>query len=190
VKNCRPSASLYKGDGDSKEDLRSLVTEYRKEHAPKAAEESAMFRRMPSLGLAIHHAALAIDEQEKCFDHQALIIPSARQKAKEILTRESARLDAVRSFDELHVLVDELLSPVRGIGELYIYDAALRLGAYLRLLPERVYLHRGTRDGARALGLDVSRPYLEIHETPAALQTLSADAIESFSCIFRNRFPV
>jgi hypothetical protein len=46
-------------------------------------------------------------------------------------------------------------------------------GAFLDLSPEFVYLHCGTRDGARALGL---------------LRCLSADDLESFLCTFKDRF--
>jgi hypothetical protein len=34
-----------------------------------------------------------------------------------------------------------------------VYDIAHRIGAYLRREPEAVYLHAGTREGARALNL-------------------------------------
>ena len=39
------------------------------------------------------------------------------------------------------------------LGELTVYDVAHRIGAYLQLEPDVVYLHRGTRIGARYLGL-------------------------------------
>lgn len=71
------------------------------------------------------------------------------------------------------------------VGELYVYDAALRLGAHLGLAPTFVYLHAGTRLGARALGLGQGRAYLEMHELPLPLQALSPDEVESFLCIYK-----
>ena len=102
-----------------------------------------------------------------------------------ILTKATSRLTACKSFHELHTVIGELLSPISGLGELYIYDTAVRIGAYLGLAPEFVYLHAGTRKGARALGLGRGRAYLEIRELPGPLQALSADEAESFLCIFR-----
>jgi hypothetical protein len=168
--------------------MRSLVARYRKEHAPNTARETEFFRTMPSVELAIHHAALAIDGDDRCFDHQFRIIRSARRHAQTILSHAVARMRACKTFHELHSLLKGLLSPVRGLGEMYVYDAALRMGAFLSLSPEFVYLHRGTRTGAKALGLDVKREYLEQHELPDALRALPPDDIESFLCIFKNQF--
>jgi len=144
---------------------------------------------MASMGRAIHHVAHAIDDQGICFSHQFRILRSARPVAAAILLENSPQLKACTSFHELHGFLESLLYPVYGLGEMYIYDAALRMGAFLNLSPEFIYLHRGTRDGARALRLNVrGRPYLEIRELPKELHCLSADDLESFLCAFKDRF--
>lgn len=50
-------------------------------------------------------------------------------------------------------LIDTALETIPGLGELYVYDTTLRIGAKLNLFPDKVYLHAGTRLGATALGL-------------------------------------
>ena len=60
-------------------------------------------------------------------------------------------LEACRDFRQLFELVRDLIEPIPGIGELMVYDTALRIGAKLNLKPMRVYLHAGARAGARAL---------------------------------------
>ena len=40
---------------------------------------------------------------------------------------------------------------VKGFGELSIYDTAVRIGAHLRIEPDKVYLHAGAREGIKAL---------------------------------------
>lgn len=142
---------------------------------------------MPSMGLAIHHVAMAIDGNDRCFDHQFHITQPARRKAKEVLTQLEKPMGDCETFDELHSLFLRNLSPIRGLGEMYIYDAALRMGAHLQLTPDFVYLHRGTRVGARALGIAVNRKYIEKSELPKELRTLSADHIETFLCIYRTQ---
>lgn len=47
-----------------------------------------------------------------------------------------------------------------------MYDVAHRIVAYLGLEPEHVYLHRGTRVGARALGLGRGRQWIDLAELP------------------------
>jgi hypothetical protein len=76
---------------------------------------------------------------------------------------------------------------IRGIGELTQYDVARRIGAHFGLEPEYVYLHAGTRDGARALGLPHRRPYLEVWELPRALRRLRPWQIEDFLCIHKEK---
>ncbi len=163
MKYCRTRSRTCKSTDNRARDLESLVADFRKYHRPNSARETRFFRTMPSIGLAIHHVAMAVDGDDRCFDHQFHIVQPARRRAKTVLTQSEARILACRSFHELHSLFLELLSPIKGLGEMYIYDASLRMGAYLRLTPDFVYLHRGTRWGAQALGIDVRRrrPYLE-----------------------------
>lgn len=148
-------------------------------------EELGFFRTRPSFKSAVHHAATATDEDGYCFDHQFRILRAARLQAEMVLTAAKSRLNACKSFHELHTLMDDLLRPIFGLGELYIYDTALRMGAYLGLTPKFVYLHAGTREGARALGLGLDRAYLEMHELPAPIRALTADEAESFLCIYK-----
>jgi hypothetical protein len=112
---------------------------------------------------------------------------------REVLERAALDLSlmerAMRSaptFDRLFQIVDETLSPIRGVGELMIYDTALRLGANRGLQPRRVYLHAGTRIGARALGFPRGRKSLEPTELPRALQALRPDQIEDVLCIYKD----
>jgi hypothetical protein len=168
--------------------IKELVADFLTRYVGCIQGEEQMFRRMPSLDLAIHHVAMATDENDKCFDHQRRITLRARRSAEKILIKGRERLKSCKTFDQLHALFEELLGPIEGIGILYIYDAALRMGAYLHLSPKRVYLHAGTRDGAKALGLDHRRKYLDRAELPPELRALGADQVESFLCIYKDRF--
>jgi hypothetical protein len=75
---------------------------------------------------------------------------------------------------------------VHGIGELYVYDTALRLGAHLRLLPGEVYLHAGMRRGARALGLDHRVRSLAPTKLPTPLRRLRPYEMEDVLCIYED----
>ena len=75
---------------------------------------------------------------------------------------------------------------IRGAGELLAYDTALRIGAKFGLRPQRVYLHRGTREEAQAPGLNSSAPSLclSLDELPKPLQQLAPYEIEECLCIW------
>lgn len=94
-----------------------------------------------------------------------------------------ARRIGISCFDSLLRLVTECSVP--GSGPVACYDTAQRIGIKLGLKPQRVYLHAGTREGARLLGLDTSREYVRMKELPAPLQELEADDVKSFLC--RNK---
>src|SRR5262249_52591920 len=142
---------------------------------------------MPSFELAIHHAAFATNDRNKRFGHQCRITRAALAKSAALIRAASTKLRACASFEELHDFLKAMVGTVAGIGELYVYDTALRLGAYLGHTPTRVYLHAGTRSGARALGLDVSRHAIPLDEFPSALRSLSASELEDFLCIYKAR---
>ena len=62
-----------------------------------------------------------------------------------------------------------------------------------RLTPERVYLHAGTRIGARKSDLlprsGDRREWLESNEIPAPLRDLRPSDVENLLCIYEERLP-
>lgn len=92
-----------------------------------------------------------------------------------------------RSFEEVLETVRRLTDDIWGYKEMAEYDTAMAIGAHLGLLPERVYLHRGTRQGAANMGLYVRRrEYLEVSKLPEELATLEPYQIEDFFCFFED----
>ncbi len=78
---------------------------------------------------------------------------------------------------------------------MYFYDVAFRIGANRKLLPKNVYLHAGTRNGAKMLsnaGL-VNPPiygkleYIEKKHLPKCLQKFAPWEIENVLCHFYNQ---
>jgi hypothetical protein len=122
----------------------------------------------------------------KRYHHQCRIPLAALQTATAKLLR--APLLKAKDFDELLRVVARAIGPIQGIGALTVYDTALRIGAKLGLQPTRVYLHAGTRAGARILGLTWRAPYLEVAECPPELRVLAPHEIEDCLCIFKKRF--
>lgn len=115
------------------------------------------FRKLQSLKTAIKVAAESRKENDHPYSHQQKIWnrwPDAIPKATKILVSAHAKIEACSDFDEIHDLVKGLLSDVIGLGKLYWYDVAERIGAYRELLPEKVYLHAGPLKAAKRLNLD------------------------------------
>jgi hypothetical protein len=97
-------------------------------------------------------------------------------------------LQKVQSFEALHALVASTIGNISGIGELTVYDTALRIGANMKLQPDVVFMHSGTRIGAKRLGLDASREFLTVEELPADFRDLRPREIEDVLCIYKDYF--
>lgn len=145
----------------------------------------------PGLDAAIERAARSRDAAGKCFNHQSRVpLPVLEEYANRLreFKRTLARPDL--NFEELLGLAEHCR--IKGIGPVTTYDVAVRLGAYLEVYPERLYLHAGVTEGARNLGLDVSGEYLEADDLPWEITAVFGDdlnVIEDFLCAYSTLFP-
>ncbi len=167
-------------------DAKSILRAYTNKYRSNTLRELDWYRNQPTLHMAIENAALAINECGKKHSHQWRIRREVLEQARIILVAHKLQIEQTTDFDELHNLVDTLLLSVWGIGELYIYDTALRIGAKLGYLPQKVYLHAGTRKGAIALDYK-NRNAIEISELPDAFQQLEPFEVEDILCIFKDK---
>ena len=170
------------GSGQSGNPLRSLLEGYR---------ELGDFKK------AVDHAIDAKELVGKSYDqlakfsgkrhgHQRRIEKDAITVVQQVLIPK--KLKGMKSFEDLHAHVTATCSGIKGIGQLYIYDAALRIGAALGLSPELVYLHAGTKMGVKALGLNAKNSSLPVNAFPKPIQKLKPHEIEDFLCIFKDEF--
>jgi hypothetical protein len=166
--------------------LARIARAYIANHRPRAQAEADFYAGLPSLREAVRRASRAERPDGKRHDHQTRI----RRSALRVAGRRLKTLDfrRVKDFGELHALLSEAIGTLPGIGELMVYDTSLRIGARLGLEPELVYLHAGTRRGARALGLESAAPCLRVSELPAPLRRLRPREIEDALCIYKRHF--
>ena len=167
--------------------LKSIAAHYAERHRRPAERELEYFRILPEED-AVSKAALAQLPSGKRHAHQYRVPLAALQEGRRLLLDNLPALRKASSFDELFELVEAMIRPISGIGELTVYDTALRIGARLGLEPAKVYLHAGTRAGAKALGLAYRGNTIELAELPAELQTLTAREIEDVLCIYKGEF--
>lgn len=166
--------------------LESIVEQYLADHAEKADGELRFFESQKSVRDAVRLAGLAQGPSGKRFDHQRRIPSPVLEKSAQILNCALQQLSGAHSFHDLYQLVAALIGPISGIGDLTIYDTALRIGAKFRIYPERVYLHAGTKQGAKYLRLSYRRRWLVVGELPQAFQRLKPYQVEDVLCIYKN----
>lgn len=166
--------------------LRGMLREYIECYRPRARRERSRFKRFSSLEKAIETAALAIDRDGKRSSHHRRRTAAQLSLGKSALIAALPDLRRCQNFDQLHNRVRKATKPIKGLGGLYTYDTAHLIGAHLRLSPKRVYLHSGTRKGARALGFSGGLSYLMPSQLPAQLKALKPYEMEDFLCIYER----
>lgn len=183
---------LLGGNCKTVEDMKpkAIIRAYTTKIRPRANEELQWFRQQPTLSEALHFAALAINSKGKRYSHQRRLNKTVLEQARDILLENEKEICRSQDFDDLFVLLERLLSPAKGLGELYVYDTALRIGAKMGVLPKRVYLHAGTRVGAKALGFVGRVKALEVSQLPEWLRQLQPHEIEDVLCIFKDKLKV
>jgi hypothetical protein len=165
----------------------AILRHYDTHHRPRVEQERRWFASSTSLEEAIKRATLAVDHRGKRFHHQRRIPPKALDEASATLLNATDQIGNAFDFDDLIEIVTRLIADVRRTGELYRYDSSLRIGYYLNILPTKVYLHAGTRTGARALGFGPKIKSLEPYGLPLELRDRPAHEVEDILCIYKDR---
>jgi len=165
----------------------AIIRTYTTQIRPRATGELNWFRQQPTLREAIRLAALAKNRNGKRYSHQRRLSKTVLEQARDILLENEKAIEACQDFDDLFTLLEQLLASIKGLGELYTYDTALRIGTKIGLLPRRVYLHAGTRVGAKALGFDGKEKAIEVSQLPDWLHQLEPHEIEDVLCIFKDK---
>lgn len=160
-----------------------IVASYVAEYRGRARRELEFYAMQPDLKRAISVAALSQRPGDgKRHSHQCRVSHRVLKAALETLL--STDLSAASTFADLHSQVDKEIGSIRGIGPLTVYDVAHRIGGFLGLSPEAVYLHAGTREGASSIGL---RGKVVPKSTfPPAFQRLTPAEIEDCLCIYKD----
>jgi hypothetical protein len=164
--------------------LDDVVAAYIRDKRPAALAERATFADEPSVESAVERTALGLTRGGKTYRHQWRVRKAARRAWARQLLDHVGELQSATTFHELFTSVERL--KIFGIDEMTIYDSADRIGVKLGLEPSFVYLHAGTRIGARHLGLGRGRPWLRPEELSLPFQALRPYEMEDCLCIYEE----
>ena len=165
-----------------------IVDDYRKRFAPDINKEREFYGSL-NLDSAIANAGRAKTPEGKRHPHQCRLKKKTLEEVTRKLKEKAGSIKECESFESLHRLLQQWIGQIKGVAELMLYDTALRLGFYLELLPEEVYLHAGTREGAKNLKLRYTRDTLPLSDFSGELQVfqpLKPYELEDCLCIYRE----
>ncbi len=172
-------------DNSKEKDLRVIVEDYIKTCRPITRAELSHFCRY-TFRQAIEAAALSKLPDGKRHAHQCRIPARVLSCWREGLLKQANQLSKCKTFPAIFELVEAVGARVWGIGALTIYDTAQRIAVNKGIEPEKVYLHAGTKEGARALGLSVGKGFLVRRELPKEFSRLRLYEIEDCLCIYKD----
>lgn len=179
TRKCKPFGSNFKR-------LEDVVACYIEKHRSRAEEELRFYAEKPSFREVVNMAAMAIGPWEGIHGHQNVRgVASRLPEFAESLLGALPELEKSASFNELYNAVKA--RKVDGVGDLTLYDTALRIGAYLKIQPDMVFLHCGAKKGAKNLGIALrGRRSISVDELPSAFRKLKPHEIEDCLCIYQE----
>lgn len=169
--------------------LEEIILHYKK-HRDESPELWILHcAQQNSLEEAIYEAAIARNAEGKKNKHQWRLKNIDLEKFAVQLVDKVDELKKCATFDAILEVVEK--HKTNGIGTLTIYDTAERIGAYLKLFPNKIYLHAGTKAGAeKLLGKKLQQKFIRKEELPEVFQqnNLHCGAIEDILCMYKNSF--
>ena len=165
--------------------LENIILTYIRKNQERSQKEIDYFKNMSNIDLVIKNAAFAINEKGKRFNHQRRINNKILQFIYQKLIENKDKLIKLNNFDEVYALIDSI--KVKGYSYLSIYDTALRISSFLEYEPDKIYLHRGTLTGVKALGINTkNKKYILKKDLPIEFNKLKEREIEDVLCIYKK----
>ena len=141
------------------------------------------------LDSAISVAVFSNDSNGKRNPHQRRLKLDSLQLFNKTLKKRINDISKCSNFSELIFIIENC--KVKGIGELACYDVAIRIGSYLGLHPEFVYLHAGTKTGLKNLMKGkLKKKFIKKGDLPEPFKSLdlTCHEIEDILCIYKDKF--
>jgi hypothetical protein len=169
--------------------LRAIVRHYRLWKSDRDREEKWWVESI-DLRAAVERAAKSMIFGAR-HGHQHRLKRADLAELARLLTQPEVLglIDSCREFAEIFAVVTYYARQIWRHPEMTIYDVADRIALYKNIAPRMIYLHRGTRDGARALGLEIrGLQEIGLELLPLPLQVLSTREAEDVLCIYKDVF--
>ncbi len=181
--------------GQGQKSIQSILDDYNTNCSNEALK---YYDSLPDWESAVEEAGrFHFDASGRCHDHQCRIYRIAKEQFLNDLRENSVEIQNCANFEELYDNIERFCKK-SGIGELAVYDTAMRLGAFLErhkgrsFKPQKVFLHNGAMNGAMVL---FGRRLLT---RPCSRMSLSAFAelfpqkeaweVEEILCIYKDNF--
>lgn len=171
------------------QNIKNIINHYKKWKIKNPDTWIFYTANQPSLDLAISVAVFSNNAKGIRNPHQRRLKLADLELFNENLAGRIKDISTTSSFSCLILIIENC--KVKGIGDLACYDIANRIGSYLGLNPELVYLHAGTRKGLKnLLKSKVKDNFIKKEDLPEPFKSsdLTCHEIEDILCIYKDKF--
>jgi hypothetical protein len=161
-----------------------LVKDYLCHYADKYKSEERWWAESLTWEEALERAWNSCRENGKMHSHQCHVADKLPEGLR-IALDANVQLDIFTDFHQLYIWVKSITTDVKGLGDTTTYDVAQRLGVWMKIQPELVYLHAGAAKSAKKLGIKGESVPLSIF--PDEIQRLGATHAERFLCKYKDQ---
>ena len=167
--------------------LRKAVSDYRAEYLGTLRGTERFYRSLTGDD-AITYGASGAGPHGKIDAHQRRIGIKRLRRSAKMLAKHAAEIQEAKSFGDIFVITESVRTQIRGLGQLWSYDAALRI-AFNRgqaLYPQAVFVLRNNTNGIRKIF--TQKPgkgkTLPIDIFPKELQGFKPHELDHFLTVF------
>lgn len=164
--------------------LKDIVADYIKNKRKVVEAERRFYAEKTSFQEVVSLAAKAKGPCNGIHPHQRRVGAKRLSEFAKSLLEALPDLKKLKSFEELYNAVEA--RKIEGVGELTVYDTALRIGWYLKIEPEKVYLHCGAKKGAKNLGVGEGEKTISADKFPSDFHKFKPYEIEDCLCIYKD----
>jgi hypothetical protein len=163
--------------------LQSEIADYC-ENEMRELHELMRFYKSLSFQSAIEYAASGVTPHRMIHPHQRGIGVKQLRRSAILLKEYTSTIRKARSFAGLFLITEAVRSELRGLGDLWSYDTALRM-AFNRgktFYPQAVFVQRGNLKGIRKIfsKMPVKQRTLPVKIFPKEMRSLKPFEIENF----------
>jgi hypothetical protein len=167
--------------------LQSDIADFR-ENELRELYELQRFYQSLSFHSAIEYAASGVTPYRKIHPHQRGIGVKQLRQAAVMLKKLAPAVRKARTFANLFIITEAVKSDLKGLGDLWSYDTALRM-SFNRgktFYPKAVFVHRSVLKGVRKIffKMPVRQRSLPLNIFPIEMQSLKPFEIENFLTVW------
>lgn len=169
-------------------DLEFKIVDYNSRFLPNLLGLKEFFEKLDSLQSAIENAAMANDPDGKMNAHQRRLGKKKCLEATRKLFSFEIEMSKCESFEGIFELTERVKNNTKGVGDLWSYDTALRIGFYLHVYPKNVYVQCGVKEGLKKMTENIPiKRFVDKSLLPKQLQSYDSYMIENFLCIYGSK---